>query len=369
MSLPIPAHQLRLLLLALALYLYIQSVSLAEDAFETRYQWYQEDDDRIRVDSDYSLFSIDLGDTVLMDGTLLYSAISGASPTGLPASDYYGQVPVAQLTDERYAGTLNVTKTWKSHSLRLGTSYSEESDYISRGLSATDTISLNQKNTELVLGFAYANDTVGAVIRPELNETKRTYDAMVGINQILSPRTLLQVNYTLGYKEGYLAEAYKAALVNGERFWEERPDSKLEHILYTQLTHELLPNSLSMELSYRIAHNDYGMTSHTAMLSMYKYMLNKRLVLRPSFRFYSQDAADFYALEFTGDPDSFSSDYRVSAEQTYNFGMQLRYQVIPDKLMLDLGYERYVSRGTDGITSQSAYPDAHSVTAGFRIVF
>jgi hypothetical protein len=361
--------QLRLLALAALLYLYVSSTAVAEDAFETRYQWYQEDDDRIRVDSSYSLYSIDLGDTVLVDGTLLYSAISGASPTGLPATDYFGQVPLANLEDERYAGTLNVTKTWNSHSVRFGSSYSEERDYISRGASITDTISLNEKNTELVLGFAYAADTVGAVARPSLSEDKQTYDAIIGVNQILGQRTLLQVNYTFGYREGFLAEAYKSALVDGERFWEERPDTKTEHLLFTQLTHELIPDSMSMELSYRLGINDYGMTSHTAALNFYKYLLNKRLVLRPSFRFYSQNAADFYALEFKGDPDVFSSDYRVSAEQTFNFGLQVRYQIVPDKLMLDLGYERYISRGTDGVTSQSAYPDAHSVTAGIRLVF
>jgi uncharacterized protein involved in copper resistance len=104
------------------------------------------------------------------------------------------------------------------------------------------------------------------------------------------------------------------------------------------------------------------------MLSFYKYLLNKRLVLRPSFRYYSQDAADFYAVQFSGDPDVFSSDYRVSAEQTFNLGLQLRYN-ITDKVALDLGYERYISRGTDGVTSQAAYPDAHSATAGIRVVF
>jgi hypothetical protein len=59
----------------------------------------------------------------------------------------------------------------------------------------------------------------------------------------------------------------------------------------------------------------------------------------------------------------------VSAEETLNLGLQMRIQLIPDKLALDLGYERYMTRGTDGSTSQSAYPDAHSFTAGIHYQF
>jgi hypothetical protein len=361
-------HTLRVWVLVAALYITVHTASLGETAFESRYQYYQEDDGRIRVDSDYSLFSIDLSDTLLVDGTLLYSAISGASPTGTPASSYFGQVPIANLEDERYAATLNVTKNWDRHSLRLGTSFSEENDYISRGFSATDTIHFNQKNTDLVLGFAYANDTVGAVPRPDLNEQKQTYDWIVGINQVLSPRSLLSVTFVMGYKEGFLSEAYKSALIDGESFWEERPDTKLEQMLTTTYTHELISDSLSVETSYRFGHNDYGITSHTASVAFYKYLLKKRLSLRPSFRYYRQSEADFYALSFSGDPDVFSSDYRVSAEETFNIGLQLRYRVT-DQLFMDLGYERYITRGTDGVTSQSAYPDAHSVSAGFRYIF
>jgi hypothetical protein len=78
---------------------------LSESFLESRYQYYQEDDERIRVDSNYSLFSIDLSDTTVLSGSLLYSAISGASPTGLPPLVKGGDLPVAELEDERIAFT------------------------------------------------------------------------------------------------------------------------------------------------------------------------------------------------------------------------------------------------------------------------
>lgn len=187
------------------LHAYLCTATMAESVFESRYQFYQEDDGRVKVNSDYSLFSVDLSDTLVLDGTLLYSSISGASPTGLPSERRGGSVPLVHLEDERYGASLGLTKKWGDHSIKAGFSYSFESDYLSLGGSIADTISLNEKNTELVLGLAYTHDTVGAN-GSDLNETKRSYDWIVGINQVLGPRTLLSANLGLGWKQGYLTD-------------------------------------------------------------------------------------------------------------------------------------------------------------------
>lgn len=347
--------------------IHLSVAALSETIVDTRYQYYQEDNDRVRVDSDYSLYSIDLSDTVVLDGTLLYSVISGASPTGLPPDKRGGQVPLVHLEDERYAASMGLTAQLGNHSLNGGLSYSYESDYLSLGASLQDTISLNEKNTELVLGMAYTRDTVGAN-GSNLSEAKRAYDWIVGINQVLGPNTLLNFNLGLGLKQGFLSDPYKRVLIDDEVYYENRPGRKLEQLVFLQLTHYIEPLDASVEVSYRFGHNDHGIVSHTAMVAFYKYFFEKRLVLRPSFRFYDQSAADYYAIEFSGNPDYYSSDYRVSAEQTFNLGLQLRWKVT-DNFALDLGYERFISRGTDGHTSQSAYPDAHSITAGVHLTF
>ena len=157
-----PDRALRTVVLVGILHLWWTSASLAENFFDTRWQYYAEDHDRIRVDSSYSLFAFDLSDTLLVDGSLLYSKISGASPVGTPPDYIGGPVPTANLTDERYAFTLGATKILGNQAWKLGTSYSYESDYKSVGGSIQDTISLNEKNTELVFGFAYTKDRVGA---------------------------------------------------------------------------------------------------------------------------------------------------------------------------------------------------------------
>jgi hypothetical protein len=362
------SRRLRPWLIAALLQLCVLTASFAETTFETRFQYYQEDNDRIRVDSDYSLFTLDLSDTLLLDGTLLYSAISGSSPTGLPAPSKNGQVPTGYLEDERYATSLNLTKDFGTHALKGGVSYSYERDYTSWGASVQDTIFFNQKNTELVLGLAGADDQVGAA-GSQLDESKQTFDALIGVNQVLGPNTLLSFNVTLGWKRGYLSEAYKRILIGDEVYLDDRPTDKFEQLGLITLTHYIESWDASVEASYRFGRNDWGSSSNTGMLALYKYMFGKRLVVRPSVRFYDQSAADFYKTQFTGFEDFASSDYRLSAEQTLNLGLQLTYNIIPEKLMLDVGYERYQSWGTDDVTAASAYPDAHSISIGLRYKF
>jgi hypothetical protein len=359
---------LRRHLLVAHLVLWLTCLTLrAEDKFETRYEYYQEDNDRIRVDSDYSLFSVDLSDTVMLNGTFLYSAISGASPSGRPPDFKGGDVPIVSLTDERWGGTLGVTKLIANHTLTAGLAYSYESDYTSRGISLVDTVSLNEKATDLTYGFAYTDDVVGAN-GSNLSEAKRSYDAILGVSQVVNPTTLFQANLVLGWKRGFLNDPYKGALVDDQFLFENRPNAKFEQLLNLSLTHYFESLGASLELSDRIGHNDQGMWSNTITTAFNKYLFGKRLVLSPRFRFYSQGAADYYATRFTGNPEFYSADYRLSAEQTFSFGVQAHYK-FTDSCALDLGYERFISRGTDGITSQSAYPDANILRVGFALKF
>ncbi|MEI6715936.1 MAG: DUF3570 domain-containing protein [Verrucomicrobiota bacterium] len=361
--------RLRLWAMASVVYGMVNGSLRAESFFESRYQYYQEEQHRIRVDSNYSLFSLDLKDSVVIDGSFLYSTISGASPIGFPPFVKGSGVFVARVKDERTAFTLGVTKPIADHALKAGISYSYESDYTSLGYSLQDTISFNQKNTELVLGMAFTDDVVGAN-GSSLASKKRSYDVVIGVNQVLTPTDLLSFNVTLGWRQGYLNDPYKAVLLNSSTAQNDlRPERKFEQLALLQWTHYLKSLGASVESSYRFGRNDWGSCSHTAQLAVHKKLFHNRVVLSPSFRYYRQTAADFYATEFFGNPSYCSSDYRLSAEETFSLGMQMRWYAIRERLALDIGYERYVTRGLDGKTSQSAYPSANSVTVGVHYQF
>jgi hypothetical protein len=131
----------------------------------------------------------------------------------------------------------------------------------------------------------------------------------------------------------------------------------------------------SLELSYRFYHDTFAINAHTAGMAWFQ-KVGTFLVLSPSFRYYWQSAASFYGTIFTGDPvtdpanvpEYYSADYRLSNLETYTYGISAHVKAL-EWLGFDLGYQRYKMRGLDGVTSQTAYPQANVYTIGATITF
>ena len=100
------------------------------------------------------------------------------------------------------------------------------------------------------------------------------------------------------------------------------------------------------------------------------------LVVSPSARYYHQTAADFYGIQFPGDPINdpdlvpgfYSADYRLSELETFTLGLEANIK-LREHLDLHLGYQRYWMRGLDHETDQSTYPKANIFTVGLTYTF
>lgn len=359
------------MVLAAALRLAAERQVTAGDVFETRYQYYQEDRGRMRVDSIHSLFNLEAGKNLTIDGTYLYSTLSGASPTGLPLSlSWDGRIDTMHLKDERNAFSLGVNRTLGDHVVRIGFAHSQESDYLSYAYSIQDTISFNQKNTEIVTGYSFTDDTVGAN-GSDLNASKRAHAVLFGVSQILSPDDLLSVTLTCTWRDGYLSDPYKRVWLDdvGEVRWDNRPSRRSEQMVQTRWTHNVASVGGSVETTYRYGVSDWGNDSHMARVTFHKKLLDARVIVSPSIRYYRQSAASFYDTEFSVTPRFYSSDYRLAAEETVSAGLQVRWYAIRDRLAFDAGFERYVTRGLDGKTPQAMFPSANTVSFGVHLDF
>ena len=56
----------------------------------------------------------------------------------------------------------------------------------------------------------------------DLSELKRSYDWILGVNQILGPHTLLSVNLGLGWKQGFLNTHHKHTTTQLTQFYGKR---------------------------------------------------------------------------------------------------------------------------------------------------
>ena len=278
--------------------------------------------------------------------------------------DQKAKVPKADFSDERYAGNVELIKRLGRHTLSGLLSYSTESDYDSLGLALKDAVDFNQKNTTLVLGGAYTHDKITPANGVPA-DTKDTVDAIVGLTQLLDPRTVLTVDLSLGYSQGLLSDPYKVVDLNGQLVAEQRPDTKNKQIVFLSLAHYFPAVYGSLEGSYRYYMDSFGINAHTVDLAWFQ-KLGHHWTLRPLIRFYSQSAADFYAVRFTGSPEFHSSDYRVSALNSLGYGLKLVYA--PNaRVQFDAEYLRYEQTGTDGVTPDDAYPAANVFIVGARI--
>ena len=341
---------------------------------DTAVLFYSESDNGVSAFEPAIYASKDLGDGQLIDLRLVVDVLTGATPNGAPASSvlqtfttpsgtgtYFaqpGETPKDDsFKDTRVAAGVDWTLPFNRLSrIKLGLNGSTEYDYQSLGVSATYLQDFNNRNTTFSAGLAFNNDTispVGGVPTPLSNmreagtgtnragadDTKTVTDFILGITQVLSRKTLVQLNYSLGMSDGYLTDPYKivtvvdqnglpatSAFTNGNLpyLYEKRPDSRQINSLYFKVVQSLTRDVINF--SYRYFWDDWGITSNTFDLK-YRYEIG-RGYLQPQVRYYLQDAADFYVhnLKLGAPlPDTVSSDYRLAKMTTTTLSLKYGY--------------------------------------------
>lgn len=364
----------------------LQPRARAENSISYKYQDYHEADGRIAVHVNSALAEIDFGVATKLKVAGVIDAIAGATPTGQAPTTPGGQVPLSHMEDERKAWSADLSHQFGRFNLTGGFAQSRESDYHSTGWSVNTLTDINQKNTTLLLGVAGTDDDVKVFFQQPWEE-KQNLDFIAGITQVVDPRTSVSFNLTYGHTTGYLSDPYKLIQQNVEvlpgiflkrTFPENRPDSRSRWIALASINHAWTQLNGAIDASYRFHHDDFGITSHTILLTWLQ-KLGSKVILSPSFRFYQQSAADFYRLTLdgsgitgvsrpTGQAPYYSADYRLSEMRTLTYGLKLIWTPT-DAWQLDVAYERYEMSGRDGVTSPSAYPEADIVTLGAKFSF
>ena len=346
----------------------------AENHVDYRYEFYGEENDRMKIETHSVYFEQKLADAVTAKGEFIYDGISGATPTGGYTST--GEPVTTKLEDTRRAGNLELDWQIGRNTLNSSFAYSRESDYESYGIALGDAIDFNDKNTNFQFGVSHNFDSVRHADR--VNWTgKDSTEAIIGISQLLSQRDVLNVDFTYGYESGFLNDPYRVIDFNlsGFAYPEIRPGYRSKEILFTSLTHHFDSLDASLESSYRFHHDSYDIFSHTLSLTWHQW-LGKHFIVEPIFRFYEQSAANFYKLgvnnyfpgaPFPGgeNPAYYSADYRLSEFYSLDYGLDATV-IINDHFRVTAGYHRYEISGLDK-TPAAAYPQANIFTIGLSL--
>ena len=287
-------------------------------------------------------------------------------------------VPLTDIKDKRTAFSLQLPIAFGRHEISPSFSYSTESDYISYGGALNYSLALNNKNTTLSAGWSHNSDRV----RDDqfVWQDKTTDDGFLGVVQLLSPKSYITFNASLGVERGYLADPYRGIMPamnfpqldpnDAALIPEKRPDHRSKEIAYLAFNQFVTPLNGAVEVSYRFFHDSYEIFAHTAQLTWHQ-KIGQQVIISPYLRYYQQSAAYFYyemVPDYNNLPSSYSSDYRLSHFQSLGAGVDITWRV-HKYVSLDAGYLRYDLEGLDGVTSQSAYPSANVFTVGLRVWF
>ncbi len=294
---------------------------------------YYDEQDRVQVIKPVLSARKEIGEERFLNVRAVFDTMTGASPNGAAPSSrpqtfttpsgegsytvQANEYPMRDFEDNRIAGNISL-ETPISRMVRtvLGLNASVESDYIALGSSATLLKDINNRLTTLSTGISISYDlvkpdsgipqglgvTTGSTSddNNDKNDSERkvVVDLLFGITQVINKRTISQLNYTLGFSNGYLADPYKIiSRVDGtsglplDYLHEKRPDTRLRNSLYWHTAHQFREDSI--HFSYRFFWDDWDIRAHTVDLK-YRFELGGGHYLQPHVRYYTQTAADFY---------------------------------------------------------------------------
>ncbi len=300
---------------------------------------------RITVDSPSVYVLAPVGRDWTVEGSLVVDSLSGATPR------WQSAVSSASVQRERRtAGDVKVTRYYDRSSYSVGLSHSSENDYASTAISLGGRWSTADNNTTWNIGVGGSDDTIkptsGAVNNPPGTQRKRGSEMLVGLTQVLSKTDLVQLNVTFNAGEGFYSDPYKLL--------DERPEARKQAAALARWNHHFEGDGSTLRSGYRYYRDSYGIKAHSFQLDWAK-PLGDDLLLTPSLRYYSQNAARFYVapeLDSSGQiiiptvaPGGLhSGDQRLSAFGAVTVGLKADYKLTPD-WSVDGKLEAYEQRG------------------------
>ena len=306
------------------------------------YEDSQPNQDRIGVNAYSTSIMMPFAAKWSVSTSYTYDSVSGASPR---RHDYFDAVAGAStMSEKRNAGDLNFTRYLDKGSITFGTSYSEESDYISRGYSLQRSFSTIDNNTTVTLGGSYNTDTINAWKKEVYGKSKKVYAGLIGVTKVLNKKDIVQINIGFSRGDGYFSDPYK----EGEGgTLDPRPNVRNITTFLTRWNHHFDSSDGTARVSYRYYTDSYDISAHTLGVE-YVQPLPYRLTITPAVRYSSQTAAFFYVPKASYNPladpsKPYSYDERLSAFGALTLGVKVEKKISAD-WTVDVKYEHYEQR-------------------------
>jgi hypothetical protein len=300
-----------------------------------------------------------------------FDVVTAASPDAVDATkDGAGRIVDAVSTASRVneAGGLEIFSTYQldpKSTLSVRSGFHLEEHFRSFTLGGGGTRSFADDNAVLGISlnqvldwfdrYDHKGNRLARVFRSSTNLN-------LGLTQLLSPTTIVTVNYGLTVQSGELGNTWNAVPLVGRMYGGEiLPHMRQRHAFVGRLA-QWLPWKGAMKYFYRFYVDDWGLQAHTAEVELYQ-RLTSWLYLRGNYRYHWQSGVDFYTER--GSTSNFlrtaDSDLSRFSAQTVGIlaAVDVRFVKRLRDLHLDFGYERYFR--TNSLTA-----NIYTCSVGFR---
>ncbi|MCG8590224.1 MAG: DUF3570 domain-containing protein [Proteobacteria bacterium] len=289
--------------------------------------------DRDRFDIEMHQFYVDapLSDRTDLKLNLTYETLSGATPWFIAPDEDGNAIQTltgASIEEDRIDVSLKGNYYYPTSRVGLTVGVSDENDYRAVYAGVDFDRDLFDKHTTLSGGLTFSIDKIEPtdaddfVTRPS-SEEKKTVSLFAGVSQILTRTSAAQVNFAYQHATDYLSDPYKQVYVRGVFVSDSRPDSRNQIALLGRYRHHFEFLNGTAHADYRLYWDDWEVSSHTISLAWYQTFF-ERIRLIPSFRYYTQSAAEFYEPFFNDEREDgfYSSDYRLSPYGAFAFRLR-----------------------------------------------
>lgn len=338
------------------------------------------DDDILTIDASVSAYTSASSSNINpFDGSQNADAFVASS--GASSADVWSNITgvYSHSSDDR-------NKIWTAK-----LSVSSEYDYFSAGIGGSYTKLFNEKNTEVSINANVYIDTWKTLYPIELrgldggenginlnnytitgnldynpnftefdNKGRNSYSLGFGFSQILNKK--LQGSLALDFvkQKGLLSTPFQRVYFSDiedsfiENFHlaedvERLPDARFKIAVGGRLNY-YINETFVLRTYYRYYFDDWGINSHTVSFEV-PIKITDKFTLYPSYRFYNQTAADYFAPynQHLSTSDFYTSDYDLSKYSANQFGFGASYTDIFSKFHLwklglksiDLKYHKY----------------------------
>ncbi len=322
------------------------------------------DSDRYEIDVHQISLATPLSETRDLRLDLVVETMSGASPWAVVPNTENGDLELlmseSSIEDTRIDALLsaNFYNPMGKSSLSGGVSF--EDDYRSINLGAGIERHFQSKHTTVSASAGVSVDEVdpvddhvdfpvGSNFDERDKDYKQGYTVNAGISRIIDRNSIIQLSGTYKHSRGYLDDPYKLVffLDDLELRADSRPGGRHQFSAMARYRRHAPRFFGTLHLDYRYHADTWDIQSHTAEVAWYQDIFDFAQLI-PSFRYYTQQEADFYQPFFQSRPsvDHYSSDYRLSTYGAVAFRAKLVSKPVEiGRLRMEgnVGYEHYIA--------------------------